>query len=134
QILKDNSDGFALYVRDEVDAEFGLWEQEKALLLETLRLRGLEAGADVRGLWRDDNGEFPLTFYAPDRQGDTPEYVFSRHEWLEMTILSRSIHNIRNAIGGSFVDASGTRVVADTITDPISIEKYGRRYGEFELG
>lgn len=153
QILTDTEPEVLLYVPEGIDAQFGLYNQEKGPLLPSARQRALEVGADLRGLFRDDTGDFLLWLYQPDRLATEPEYVFSKDEWFEVTQLRVAITNIRNAVEGSYINSDGVRVyVGDMeaaplddpdalvhangaeVRDPISIEKYGKRWAELSLG
>lgn len=109
QILSDNTKEDALYVPEDIDAEGGLIWIEKAFLLETVRNIALEAGADLRGKWRDSNGAFALTLDEPDIAATEPEYVFGKDEWFAVDKLSNDIADIRNRAAGSFVDENGQR-------------------------
>lgn len=159
QILSDNTTEDGLYVPEDIDAEGGEIWIEKAFLLETVRNIALEAGADLRHLWRDSNGSFALTLYEPDRGGTEPEYVFGNDEWLEVTELKDEIDNIRNRVAGFFLDEDGNRwyvgipvpandptagdlienssfpgaASAGLLVDDNSEGKYGPRYSELGL-
>lgn len=135
QIVQDNVPGWPVYVPTPIDVEFGRYPQDVGLTLEKVRSKGLEAGADVRGLWRDDTGEFPLWIYQPDTLSTEPAYVFSKDEWFEMRQYRVSRTNVKNAVGGSFRDEAGLKVEMDTMIDPVSIARYRTRaYSNFDLG
>lgn len=136
QLIDDHAqweDRTTVYVPYEIDVQLGLRRQEYAYLLETARQYAMDAGAELRGLWRDTTSQFALTMYQADRLPTDAHYSFSPHEWFEMVQLRVANTNVVNALAGSYMDDDGDIVEADLFYDQESIDKFGRRWARVDL-
>lgn len=152
-ILDDWTDGVTLYSingtaatpYDTADGPDYVVNQTKfdgQSVWETLESITQLNGWLARYRWNESVGAFVLTLYTParDRVMDpadvdfTAEWTFQPSRYFDVTTLRVGKRGVRNAVGGHYYDASGTKHVVPTIEDATSVQEYGRQFLAFREG
>lgn len=106
------------------------YEQDRVKVLEAVRALALQIGWDVRFRY-DDDGEFKLTLYEPDRAADTPVFTVAADRYYDVRQLEVKLDDIRNVIAVRYFTPAGAAGV-QLATNAASVARVGRRYMEIQ--
>lgn len=133
-ILDDWADGLALYA--PYTPYFLItpaYNQQRMSVLDALQALCALIGWVIEPRWDDGTGTFRLTFYEPDRDASSAQWVWGPSRYQSVPEFSLSLLGVRNALSGRYRDMNGV-AQQYTVEDATSIAQYGRQWMEIEEG
>lgn len=106
------------------------WDVNVQSVMDAIRIGANSIGWECRYRFQDNQGEFEVQLYDPDRAKATVDRTFGPSDYIDVKSFDIDVSKIRNAIEVTYyTDPEDEQSIARLeVTDATSITRYGRRW------